>query len=119
MRDSFHIRLFSGLAALAVASLTTPAYATYWSLFNIEGENTASSVYVTYSTLDDMLNDANRLSFALPDGFGAGRNVVGTGSDVFVSGGGGGGNVPEPATVTLFSLRIAGIGYLRRRKSKA
>jgi hypothetical protein len=54
----------------------------YWNLFNLEGESNLSAVFVTYATLDDMLNDENRTGSFTADGnapFGA--NIVGTGSD--------------------------------------
>ncbi|MBF9035991.1 hypothetical protein HKCCE2091_17215 [Rhodobacterales bacterium HKCCE2091] len=52
---------------------------TYWSLFNIEGEATQPAVYVTYSTLADMLADTNRVATSVPGSFA--QNVVGSGSD--------------------------------------
>ena len=54
----------------------------YWNLFNLEGESRADAIYVTYDTLDDMLNDTNRTGEYVPDntGFSA-QNVVGSGSD--------------------------------------
>jgi hypothetical protein len=55
--------------------------ATYWNLFNIEGESTDSAAFATYATLSDMLNDVNRLDVFYPSGGSVGRNVVGTGSD--------------------------------------
>ena len=55
---------------------------TYWSLFNIEGENTQNSVYITYTSLADMLTDSNRTGSFVPNTTGgSARNVVGTGSD--------------------------------------
>jgi hypothetical protein len=51
----------------------------FWSLFNIEGENDLTAQYVTYSALDDMLNDTNRLGVFSPNTF-AGANVVGSGA---------------------------------------
>ncbi len=53
----------------------------FWSLFNIEGENSLTASYVTYSTLDDMLRDTNRTGIFDPNTGGFGRNVVGSGSD--------------------------------------
>ncbi|WP_291299094.1 PEP-CTERM sorting domain-containing protein [Elioraea sp.] len=53
--------------------------ATWWSLFNAEGESALASVYVTYATLADMLTDSNRTGSFNPGG--AADNVVGTGSD--------------------------------------
>ena len=55
---------------------------TYWSLFNIEGENSIDAAYVTYATLTDMLTDSNRLGQFSPNTTGGvARNVVGSGSD--------------------------------------
>lgn len=89
---------------------------TYWSLFNIEGENDISSNYVTYATLSDMLNDTNRLGVFSPNGFGAGfgQNIVESGAYVIpVS------VVPLPAAFPLFAtiLSCLGIFLFRKRKS--
>jgi len=89
----------------------------YWSLFNMEGTTSCCTAYVTYATLDDMIKDTNRLTTTQPDGHGAsGNSIVGSGSDRFGSSGGGGGNVPEPTTVALISLGLAGIGFVRNKK---
>jgi uncharacterized protein Veg len=69
------------LLALALMSMPMAAQATYWSLFNIEGESTENANYVTYATLVDMLNDTNRLDVFVPSGGFAGGNIVGSGSD--------------------------------------
>ncbi|MEN2786265.1 PEPxxWA-CTERM sorting domain-containing protein [Sphingomonas qilianensis] len=53
----------------------------YWNLFNREGENAATAVYVTYNSLADMLVDTNRTGNYYPDTPGFGSNVVGTGSN--------------------------------------
>ncbi|GGX71409.1 hypothetical protein [Saccharospirillum salsuginis] len=54
----------------------------YWNLFNFEEESSVGSVFVTYATADDMLNDANRLSVVSPDGPGSSENnIIGSGSD--------------------------------------
>ena len=63
--------------------ILNPDGITYWNLFNEEGESTIGAQYVTYATLDDMLNDENRVGLFSPDGVGAtGRNIVGSGSSV-------------------------------------
>ena len=68
------IVLFSALPAKAALM--------YWNLFNIEGENTQNSVYVTYTSLADMLTDSNRTGSFVPNTTGgSARNVVGSGSD--------------------------------------
>ena len=69
------------VSAVALASLASPAYAAYWSLFNLEGESAQGSRYVTYSSLTDMLGDTNRVGIFDPNGGGASFNVVGSGSD--------------------------------------
>jgi uncharacterized protein Veg len=61
--------------------MPTAARATYWSLFNIEGESTLSAQYVTYTTLTDMLADTNRLGVFTPNPLGFGVNLVDSGSD--------------------------------------
>lgn len=70
-------RLALGFALAGLAA--APAQAAYWNLFNFEGESDLASVYVTYDTLADMLNDTNRTVNFNPGG--AADNVVGTGSD--------------------------------------
>ena len=103
------------LSMLAVGCLTAPiaANATYWSLFNNEGESSVSAEYVTYATLADMLGDTNRTGVFVPNAAGVGRNIVGSGSDEMRST-----NVPEPDTLVLFSVALAGLGFARRRYNK-
>ena len=68
------------LASLALIAAGSPAAkATYWNVFNAEGESGLSAVIVTYATLTDMLIDANRTGSFNPGG--AANNVVGSGSD--------------------------------------
>ncbi len=86
---------------------------TYWNLFNIEGESQADSIYITYDSLFDMLNDTNRTGAFTPDSVGgAAHNVVGSGAFVMAAT-----TVPEPTTMALFGLGGLGI-ILRRRKTK-
>jgi hypothetical protein len=55
---------------------------TFWNLFNIEGESDVDAAFVTYASLQDMLNDENRTGLFIADGSGLfGTNIVGTGSD--------------------------------------
>jgi len=71
----------SVLAVFLAFSSLTQAQMVYWNVFNEEGESAVSSVLVTYSSLDDMLNDTNRTEFGVPNTFGLGHNIVGSGSD--------------------------------------
>jgi PEP-CTERM motif len=73
------LRRLLGLAVLALSA--TSAHATYWNVFNIEGESSAAANIVTYATLSDMLGDTNRTGTFIPDPGGFGRNIVGAGSD--------------------------------------
>ena len=72
--------MFVGAALLA----GTAAGASYWNLFNEEGEGSASAQFAIYATLDDMLTDTNRLDVTTPDTLGAGSNIVGAGSTGFL-----------------------------------
>ncbi|WP_328189512.1 PEP-CTERM sorting domain-containing protein [Marinobacter sp. OP 3.4] len=69
------------LGFILLLSVPMPLYAGYLSLFNIEGESSLSAQYVTYNSLGDMLLDTNRQSVFTPNGFGAGFNIVGSGTD--------------------------------------
>lgn len=103
-------RLFSILAAgLMVAPMG--AQATYWSLFNVEGESSQTAQFVTYATLTDMLGDTNRLAVFNPTAGFAGPNIVGSGSDNM----GEGTTVPEPGMLVLVGFGLAGLGFARRR----
>ena len=66
------LRVFLGAIYFPfVIGIAVPAYAaTYWSLFNIEGESAVSAQYVTYASLADMLGDSNRLGVFNPGTFG-------------------------------------------------
>ncbi|PTN09419.1 PEP-CTERM sorting domain-containing protein [Nitrosomonas aestuarii] len=75
------IRLIGLVAVTVFMAMASTVHATYWNLFNIEGESSISASYVTYGSLNDMLTDTNRLSNSQPNSFGFGSNIVGSGSD--------------------------------------
>lgn len=71
--------------------------------------------YVTYGTLDDMLNDTNRTANFAPNSFGVGRNVVGSGAffvpDILA--------VPAPAAVWMFMTALGWLGLFDWRRRRA
>jgi hypothetical protein len=87
---------------------------TYWNLFNIEGESAVDAAFVTYATLNDMLNDTNRTGLFIADGsvlFGV--NIVGTGAEIVRNNA-----VSEPGTLPILALSLLGLAALRRRSSR-
>jgi hypothetical protein len=85
---------------------------TYWNLFNIEGESSLSSVYITYASLLDMLNDDDRTGSFIPDNSGgAAENVVGSGAWVSITAPPN--DVPEPTTFILLVMGLLCMGYGR------
>jgi hypothetical protein len=94
------------LLAAVLALSASLAHATYWNVFNIEGESTEAAHIVTYG----MLADTNRVGDFTMSSFG--RNIVGSGSDV-LAGGGPTGSVPEPGSLSLVAL--AGLIFLTLR----
>ena len=98
----------------AVVGITSPAQAdpvTYWSLFNIEGETDFSARYVTFDTLEDMLNGTNNTGiFDSSSGGLSGRNIIGSGAEVHSH------VVPEPTSLVLLGLTISGVLIQRRRR---
>lgn len=53
----------------------------WWTLFNTEGESFSGAFFATYNSLEDMLEDTNRVGIFGPAGGGEAANVVGTGSN--------------------------------------
>ncbi len=90
--------------------------ASYWSLFNFEGESTSDAIYVTYTTLSDMLVDTNRTGQFSPNTGGAARNVIGSGASVI--GGLPPTSVPEPKSLGLVLLGLACLAGARARRRK-
>ena len=89
----------------------------FWSLFNVEEETSISSAYVTYSNLDDMLNDANRIDTFLPDdtfGGSFAANVVGSGA--FMVPDPNPNPIPEPSAFALFLSAIIAVSIVRRKR---
>lgn len=54
-------------------------------MFNFEGESTQSAEFATYPTLPDMLSDTNRTGVFVPNAFGVGRNIVGSGASILAA----------------------------------
>lgn len=86
---------------------------------------------VSHSAFNDTFVTANVLSFnslsfallgpalILPDGFTANSDSGLIVNNVFVGAGTNGQQVPEPATLALFGIGLAGLGFLRRRRKAA
>ncbi|QJU59318.1 PEP-CTERM sorting domain-containing protein [Sphingomonas sp. AP4-R1] len=72
-----------GIFAAPVAALAaTPSHATYWNVFNVEGERTTSTALATYDTATDMFTDTNRTgTYATTGGGQFSLNIVDSGSD--------------------------------------
>jgi len=83
---------------------------TYWNVFNIEGESSASAATVTYATLSDMLTDTNRTGVSFPNTPGFGSNVVGSGASVARPS-----IVPEPASLAVLGPGVLVLALVRRR----
>ncbi|WP_186301435.1 PEP-CTERM sorting domain-containing protein [Denitromonas halophila] len=87
--------------------------ATYWNLFNLEGESSLDAIYVTYGSLADMLIDSNRTGSFVPNTTGASaRNVVGSGASIFEALPPG--SVPEPGSVGLVALALMCLSLVRK-----
>ena len=71
------------IAALSAITTIPANAATYWNVFNIEGEDDIGADIVYYNTFEDMLNDDNRVGVGQTNAFGGGynANIVDSGSD--------------------------------------
>ena len=101
---------------LIVSLLVIPVSAKatiYWNLFNSEGDITSDAIYVTYATLDDMLNDTNRTGFSVPDGGFAGTQIIGAGATLTAVRA-----VPEPATWAMMLLGLGAAGFALRGRRR-
>ncbi|WP_326534347.1 PEP-CTERM sorting domain-containing protein [Pseudorhodoferax sp.] len=72
---------FLAALGLSLGLSAGAAHATYWNVFNIEGERDVSAAIVTYATRADMLTDTNRVGLFEPNTAGFGANIVDSGSD--------------------------------------
>ncbi|MBL4673873.1 MAG: hypothetical protein JKX81_16555 [Arenicella sp.] len=70
--------VFAGFFSIMIINPVSAAII-YWNILNPESDSSISAALVTYSTLQDMLNDDNRMEVVTPGGFG--RNIVGSASD--------------------------------------
>jgi hypothetical protein len=100
---------YLALLAILLSPMAANADPIYWNVFNIEGESSQAAHIVTYSSLLDMLADSNRTSDNTMSGFG--RNIVGSGASFSRAV-----SVPEPGTLALFGVGLAGLGLTRRRR---
>ncbi len=73
-------RNFWRIATLTALLISPAAHATYWNVFNIEGESSQSAQFVTYDSGADMLVDENRTGVFTPTNP-FGRNIIGSASD--------------------------------------
>jgi hypothetical protein len=93
---------------------------TYWNLFNREDDSAASAIFITYATLNDMLNDTNRTGRFTPDGFLSGRNVIGAGFgfDNGIGGGPNPGAIPEPISIVTLAAPLLLLLARRQRLAR-
>lgn len=102
-------------AMLGSFGMQAHAAAVYWNLFNIEGESSQNSIYITYSTLGDMLTDSNRTGNFTPDtSGGAAQNVVGSGSALLVLPN----TVPEPGMLALMIAGLCALSHVTHRRRR-
>ena len=87
-----------------------PHAATYWNVFNVEGESSIDAAIVTYASLSDRLHDQKRTGIFTPDGSVLfGTNIDGSGADILSP-------IPEPMTSSLAAAGLALIALRAGRR---
>lgn len=88
-----------------------PLNASNRNVINIEGEAKASEQFNTHDSLIDMLLDENRIDIFTPTSP-ARANIIGSGARLPSKT-----VVPEPSTLTLLGLGLAGLSFVIRKRS--